>query len=70
MQAQKVSALLTPHNLNACIIMCLMITCMLNCVIKNVHIISKDIYLGNHISENIYNRSIKQTVSSVYADLM
>ena len=29
---------------------------------QDVHIVSKEIYLGNYISENICDRSIKQTV--------
>ena len=29
---------------------------------QDVHIVSKEIYLGNYISENIYDRAIKQTV--------
>ena len=32
-----------------------------------VHIVSKEIYLGNYISENIYDRAIKQTVCAFNA---
>ena len=31
------------------------------------HIVSKEIYLGNYISENIYGKSIKQTVCAFNA---
>ena len=34
---------------------------------QDVHIVSKEIYLGNYISENIYDRSIKQTVCAFNA---
>ena len=34
---------------------------------QDVHIISKEIYLGNYISENINDRSIKQTVCAFNA---
>ena len=34
---------------------------------QDVHIVSKKIYLGNYISENIYDRSIKQTVCAFNA---
>ena len=33
----------------------------------DVHIVSKEIYLGNYINENIYDRAIKQTVCSFNA---
>ena len=34
---------------------------------QDVHIVSKEIYLGNYISENIYDRAIKQTVCAFNA---
>ena len=34
---------------------------------QDVHIDSKEIYLGNYINENIYDRSIKQTVCAFNA---
>ena len=34
---------------------------------QDVDIVSKEIYLGNYISENIYDRAIKQTVCAFNA---
>ena len=34
---------------------------------QDVHIVSKEIYLGNYVSENIYDRAIKQTVCAFNA---
>ena len=34
---------------------------------QDVYIVSKEIYLGNYISENIYDRAIKQTVCAFNA---
>ena len=34
---------------------------------QDVHIVSKEIYLGKYISENIYDRAIKQTICAFNA---